>query len=117
MSSESEWLLSLEESFQDQENLYFVTEFLPGGTLSDLAYRADFDGSSEKDGDADVRTLPEDTVRFYAADVVMALEELHQHGFIHRDIKPENVMIGEDGHIKLVDFGSAVRLGPNQKVL
>ena len=43
--------------------------------------------------------------RFYLAEVVLALESMHERGIIHRDLKPGNVMIGVDGHIKLIDFG------------
>ena len=45
------------------------------------------------------------------------LKALHELGFIHRDVKPENVLISRSGHIKLVDFGSAARLGANGKVV
>ncbi|KAL8533240.1 hypothetical protein ACS0TY_009572 [Phlomoides rotata] len=50
--------------------------------------------------------LSEDDARFYAAEVVDALEYIHSMGLIHRDIKPENLLLTEDGHIKIADFGS-----------
>ena len=46
---------------------------------------------------------------FYAAEVMCALEHLHQHLIVYRDLKPEHVMINDEGHIKLVDFGFAKR--------
>jgi citron Rho-interacting kinase len=60
-------------------------------------------------------TLP--LLRFYLAEIAAGLNDLHESGFVHRDIKPENVLITRSGHIKLVDFGSAARLGPEGKVL
>ena len=47
----------------------------------------------------------------------MALNDLHELGFVHRDVKPDNVLITLSGHIKLVDFGSAARLGVDGKVV
>jgi len=47
----------------------------------------------------------EDLVRFYTAEIVLALEHLHGQGIVHRDLKPENVLLNGDGHICLTDFG------------
>ena len=55
--------------------------------------------------------------RFYLSEIVAGLHDLHQLGFVHRDVKPENVLISRTGHIKLVDFGSAARLGTDGKVV
>ena len=52
-----------------------------------------------------VGRFPEDTVKFYIAQIVLALEVLHKMRIMHRDLKPENVLICEDGYIKLADFG------------
>ncbi len=43
-------------------------------------------------------------VRFYAAEVLLALEYLHTCGFIYRDLKPENILLHDSGHIMLTDF-------------
>ncbi|XP_060189810.1 serine/threonine-protein kinase WAG1-like [Lycium barbarum] len=48
--------------------------------------------------------LPVESVRFYAAEVLIALEYLHSLGIVYRDLKPENILIREDGHIMLSDF-------------
>lgn len=50
-------------------------------------------------------TFSEEVTRFYIAELVLALDSVHQLGFIHRDIKPDNILIDKDGHIKLSDFG------------
>jgi serine/threonine protein kinase len=42
---------------------------------------------------------------FYAANILLALDELHKNGIIYRDMKPENILIGRDGYAKLTDFG------------
>lgn len=47
----------------------------------------------------------EKEAKFYACEIILALEALHEKGFIYRDIKPENILIDADGHIKLTDFG------------
>ena len=59
--------------------------------------------------------LPEDLVRFYAIQIAIAIQDLHDLGFAYRDLKPENVLIGEDGYIKLCDFGAAVRMKGTEK--
>jgi serum/glucocorticoid-regulated kinase 2 len=61
-----------------------------------------------------VKRFPENVVKFYAAQLVLAIGILHKHKIVHRDLKPENVLIAEDGYIKLADFGLAKFLtGPD----
>ncbi len=45
--------------------------------------------------------------QFYAAEVILALQHLHDHNIIYRDLKPENILLARDGHIRLTDFGFA----------
>ncbi|KAJ1666529.1 Serine/threonine-protein kinase [Coemansia sp. RSA 1813] len=89
--SDSMWVVQLYFSFQDVRNLYLIMEFLPGGDLMTMLIKYDI--------------FPEDVTRFYMAECVLALEDVHRLGFIHRDIKPDNILIDKDGHIKLSDFG------------
>ncbi|CAN1238742.1 3-phosphoinositide-dependent protein kinase 2 [Linum grandiflorum] len=79
-------------TFQDTFSLYMALESCEGGELFDQITRK--------------RRLSEEEARFYAAEVVDALEYIHKMGLIHRDIKPENLLLAADGHIKIADFGS-----------
>ncbi|XP_051120024.1 3-phosphoinositide-dependent protein kinase 2 [Andrographis paniculata] len=79
-------------TFQDTFSLYMGLESCDGGELFDQIIRKS--------------RLLEDEARFYAAEVVDALEYIHSMGLIHRDIKPENLLLTADGHIKIADFGS-----------
>ncbi|MQL72776.1 hypothetical protein Taro_005108 [Colocasia esculenta] len=79
-------------TFQDTYSLYMALESCEGGELFDQITRKGH--------------LSEDEARFYAAEVVDALEYIHSVGLIHRDIKPENLLLTTDGHIKIADFGS-----------
>lgn len=87
------FLISLKYAFQTKSNVYLVMPFVAGGELFHHLH---------KEG-----LLLESSARFYAAEMVLALEHLHSKGIIHRDLKPENVLLGADGHICLTDFGLA----------
>ena len=51
---------------------------------------------------------------YYAAEMVLALEFIHGKNIMHRDLKPENIMIGEDGHLRVIDFGDAKEFDPEK---
>lgn len=59
--------------------------------------------------------MPEERVRFYCAEITLALSHMHQMGFIYRDLKPPNTLLMPDGHIKLVDLGGVV--DPQERLL
>ncbi|KAF5907784.1 rho-associated protein kinase 2-like isoform X2, partial [Clarias magur] len=93
--SNSPWIVQLFCSFQDERHLYLVMEFMAGGDLVTLTMNYD---------------MPEEWARFYTAEVVLALDAIHSMGFIHRDIKPENMLLDGNGHLKLADFGTCMKM-------
>ncbi|CAI0463956.1 unnamed protein product [Linum tenue] len=88
---ESNCIVKLYCSFQDEEYLYLIMEYLPGGDMMTLLMRKD--------------TLTEDEAKFYVGETVLAIESIHKHNYIHRDIKPDNLLLDKHGHMKLSDFG------------
>ncbi|KAK7402153.1 hypothetical protein VNO78_14191 [Psophocarpus tetragonolobus] len=86
------FLPALYASFQTKTHVCLITDYCPGGELFLLLDRQP------------TKVLKEDAVRFYAAEVVIALEYLHCQGIIYRDLKPENVLIQSSGHVSLTDF-------------
>ncbi|KAF8331347.1 kinase-like domain-containing protein [Cantharellus anzutake] len=99
MSCKHDFLINLWGTFQDRNSLFMVMDFVAGGELFTLIRKS-------------VR-FPNAVAKFYAAEVALALEYLHKKDIIYRDLKPENILIGQDGHIKLTDFGFAKRV-PDQ---
>ncbi len=61
--------------------------------------------------------LPEEMVRRYAQEITVAISVLHEHGIVHRDIKGANVFLSSDGHVKLGDFGAAIKLQNSKTML
>ncbi|XP_024389748.1 uncharacterized protein [Physcomitrium patens] len=88
---DSNCIVKLYCSFQDEDYLYLIMEYLPGGDMMTLLMRKD--------------TLTEDEARFYVGQCVLAIESIHKHNYIHRDIKPDNLLLDKNGHMKLSDFG------------
>ena len=91
--AKSPWIVELKESFQEDDYLYLVMEYLPGGDLMNLLIKKDI--------------LTENEARFYLSELILAIESIHKLDCIHRDIKPDNILIDQNGHIKLSDFGLA----------
>ncbi|KAI9321692.1 kinase-like domain-containing protein [Dichotomocladium elegans] len=100
-NGDNPWFPRLYTAFQDDDYLYLVMEFAGGGDLYSLL-------AQQQDG-----FLDEDTARFYIAETILAVDRLHELGYIHRDIKPHNILIDAGGHVKLADFGSCIEIQGN----
>jgi serine/threonine protein kinase len=85
------FLIKLFYSFQDDQNLYLVMDFINGGELF-------FHLQNE-------RQFSNERACFYTAEICLAIAHLHSCGIIYRDLKPENLLIDSAGHIKVTDFG------------
>ncbi|EJD74026.1 AGC/DMPK/GEK protein kinase, variant [Loa loa] len=97
------WITNLHYAFQDERNLYLIMDYYVGGDLLTLLSKFE------------VR-IPEDMARFYVAEMVLAIDSVHRLGYVHRDIKPDNVLLDINGHIRLADFGSCLKLLPDGTV-
>ncbi|XP_076255095.1 cAMP-dependent protein kinase catalytic subunit 1-like isoform X2 [Rhynchophorus ferrugineus] len=90
-SAKFPFLISLEYSFKDNSYIYFLMPFVNGGEMFTHLRR--------------VRKFDESLAKFYAAQVLLALEFLHYCDVIYRDLKPENILIDIKGYLKIADMG------------
>ena len=86
-------IVNLLDVGMDGENRYLVMEYVRGKTLKQVI---------QEKGRLSPQVAAQITIR-----ILSALQHAHQHGIIHRDIKPQNILVHEDGHIKVADFGIA----------
>ncbi|KAL6087551.1 hypothetical protein STEG23_028142, partial [Scotinomys teguina] len=89
--SKSPFVVHLYYSLQSASNVYLVMEYLIGGDVKSLLHIYGY--------------FDEEMAVKYISEVALALDYLHRHGIIHRDLKPDNMLISNEGHIKLTDFG------------
>ncbi|KAE8734841.1 Protein kinase G11A [Hibiscus syriacus] len=99
------FLPTLYAYFATEQLSCLVMEYCPGGDLHVLRQK--------QLG----RSFSEQSVRFYGAEVLLALEYLHMFGVVYRDLKPENILVREDGHIMLTDFDLSLRCDASPVVL
>ncbi|CDW84156.1 protein kinase domain containing protein [Stylonychia lemnae] len=85
------FIVNLNYAFQTDTKLFLILDFCPGGDLGKCLQRE--------------RKFTEDRARIYAAEILLALEDLHKRDIIYRDLKPDNVVLDFDGHAQLTDFG------------
>ncbi|EGD91650.1 AGC/PKA protein kinase [Trichophyton rubrum D6] len=91
------FITTLITTFSDEQCLYMLLEYCPGGEIFSFLRRA--------------RRFDEYTSKFYAAEITLVIGYLHDmHGIAYRDLKPENILLDQEGHLKLVDFGFAKQL-------
>jgi serine/threonine-protein kinase RIM15 len=88
---ESDFVAKLYWTFSSKDYLYLVMEYLNGGDCASLIKV--------------LGGLPEDWAKKYLGEVVLGVEHLHSRGIVHRDLKPDNLLINQEGHLKLTDFG------------
>lgn len=94
------FIIRLYGTFQDQQNLFMLLEYAIGGELFTYLRRAG--------------RFPLGTTKFYAAEIVCALEYMHNLNIVYRDLKPENLLLDARGHIKIADFGFAKVIPDNK---
>ena len=107
LCSSCPFILKLYQTFNMANNIYMLMEFVQGGELWSYIYDA-------KRG----HLLPRnplggfllDAVKFYASNVVLALEHMHERNIAYRDLKPENLLLDHLGYIKVIDFGFAKKI-------
>ncbi|XP_063079682.1 serine/threonine-protein kinase MRCK alpha isoform X2 [Engraulis encrasicolus] len=97
VNGDCQWITTLHYAFQDDNNLYLVMDYYVGGDLLTLLSKFE-------------DRLPEDMSKFYLAEMVLAIHSVHQLHYVHRDIKPDNILMDVNGHIRLADFGSCLKL-------
>ncbi|KAL1923623.1 uncharacterized protein VTP21DRAFT_8603 [Calcarisporiella thermophila] len=87
------FIVNLWGTFQDATHLFMVMDFVPGGELFSVLRRS--------------QRFPNDIARFYASEVLLAIEYLHSMDVLYRDLKPENLLLDRNGHLRITDFGFA----------
>ncbi|XP_006879149.1 PREDICTED: serine/threonine-protein kinase MRCK beta [Elephantulus edwardii] len=103
VNGDCQWITTLHYAFQDENYLYLVMDYYVGGDLLTLLSKFE-------------DRLPEDMARFYIGEMVLAIDSIHQLHYVHRDIKPDNILLDVNGHIRLADFGSCLKMNDDGTV-
>eukprot|EP01097_Dermamoeba_algensis_P008356 TRINITY_DN554_c0_g1_i1.p1 TRINITY_DN554_c0_g1~~TRINITY_DN554_c0_g1_i1.p1 ORF type:complete len:240 (-),score=38.52 TRINITY_DN554_c0_g1_i1:838-1521(-) len=91
------FVIGLFSTFSTSTHLYFVLEYCPNGEMFNHI--------------RNLGSLSMECSKFYAAELISAMEYIHSKGIIHRDLKPENILLDEKMHIRVIDFGTAKAIG------
>lgn len=101
------FVIQLRETFTDRDSICFIFDYQPGQDIYWVINNQEHLQLSQKN------EMDRWWVKFYAVEVLLALEHLHEKKIIYRDLKPENCVIDKAGHIQLIDFGFAKQLHSN----
>ena len=93
----SPYIIKVHGAFEADEKIHLIMDYMPKGDLAHFI-KANY-------------PLRPDLVKFYSAEMVCFLEDLQKNNLIHRDLKPQNIMIDENGHLKVIDFGTVRKIG------
>uniref|UniRef100_A0A8B9S951 Serine/threonine-protein kinase MRCK beta n=1 Tax=Apteryx owenii TaxID=8824 RepID=A0A8B9S951_APTOW len=102
VNGDCQWITTLHYAFQDENYLVLMDYYVGGDLLTLLSKFED--------------KLPEDMARFYIGEMVLAIHSIHELHYVHRDIKPDNVLLDMNGHIRLADFGSCLKMSEDGTV-
>lgn len=98
------FIIKLVKTFKNDNWCFFLQEFISGKNLSEyLELRKSKRNINE--------------TRFYSASLFLTISYIHSKRIIHRDIKPANIMINKNGYIKMIDFGTAIKINDNTKTV
>ena len=96
------FITNLYFSFQDNENLYLILDYFPGGELRFYLNK-------------NVQ-FKENEIKFFISNIIIGLKYLHQNNILHRDLKPENLIFDEKGYLNLADFGISKKIKKNKPI-
>ncbi|CAK58167.1 unnamed protein product (macronuclear) [Paramecium tetraurelia] len=85
------FIVKLRYAFQTGDKLFMILDYYPGGDLGMVLNK--------------IKRFPEELVKLYACEIILALEDLHKRNIIFRDLKPDNILLDAEGHVLLTDFG------------
>ena len=88
------FLMNMQYSFADEENLYFAMDFMTGGDLYHHYHKSE-------------TKFTEEQTKFFVACVIQGLEAMHEKKIMHKDIKLQNILFDESGYVRIADFGIA----------